>query len=162
MADDEDAASGGGWTPVAAHPGPAHGKARVPAPRPPAERQSDDEESREAAQRSAHGPTVAFPVLVSRTSAAPTGVSGAAPAGVSAATPAGVATAPHTPDPSLIAAATRSTTMVVPIVPTKVPAAPDRSGKDRLPSDERGMLFFVSALLALGTLAIVAMAGFGR
>jgi hypothetical protein len=40
------------------------------------------------------------------------------------------------------------------------PAAPDHT--DRLPSSERGMLVFVSAILGVGTLAIVAMAIFGR
>jgi hypothetical protein len=42
------------------------------------------------------------------------------------------------------------------------PAAPPVRVKDTLPSDERNMLIFVSALLAAGTLAIVAMASIGR
>jgi hypothetical protein len=37
-----------------------------------------------------------------------------------------------------------------------------RIDDDRLPTDERNMLIFVTALLALGTLAIVAMASIGR
>lgn len=40
--------------------------------------------------------------------------------------------------------------------PPPKPQSP--SNPDKLPSDERNMLIFVSALLALGTLAIVAMA----
>jgi hypothetical protein len=42
------------------------------------------------------------------------------------------------------------------------PTVVKRSHDDRLPSDERNMLIFVTALLALGTLAIVAMASIGR
>jgi hypothetical protein len=51
-----------------------------------------------------------------------------------------------------------------PVIPAQAtpakPAAPDHS--DRLPSSERGMLVFVSAILGVGTLAIVAMALFSR
>ena len=46
------------------------------------------------------------------------------------------------------------------IVPSKS-AEPPRN-PDKLPSDERNMLIFVSFLLAAGTLAIVAMASIGR
>jgi hypothetical protein len=62
-------------------------------------------------------------------------------------------------------------TMILPIYapqptpapkPEPVAAAPAAPAKDRLPSDERNMLFFVSAILAAGTLAIVAMASVGR
>ncbi len=42
------------------------------------------------------------------------------------------------------------------------PAAPATPPDDRLPSTERNMLIFVSLLLAVGTLAIVAMASIGR
>jgi hypothetical protein len=42
------------------------------------------------------------------------------------------------------------------------PRIPKAAHGDRLPSDERNMLIFVTALLALGTLAIVAMASIGR
>ncbi len=54
-----------------------------------------------------------------------------------------------------------------PPAPAPAPVAePARRGRarrpDALPSDERNMLIFVSALLAAGTLAIVAMASIGR
>ncbi len=45
----------------------------------------------------------------------------------------------------------------------KKPEAPSvqRAAETKLPSSERGMLLFVAALLALGTVAVVAMLGFG-
>jgi hypothetical protein len=46
--------------------------------------------------------------------------------------------------------------------PAAPPQIPKRAPDDRLPSDERNMLIFVSMLLLLGTLAIVAMASVGR
>jgi hypothetical protein len=49
---------------------------------------------------------------------------------------------------------------------TPAPAPPVKREKprkpDALPSDERNMLIFVSMLLLMGTLAIVAMASIGR
>ena len=80
----------------------------------------------------------------------------------------------HAPSPG------NDATMVLPIyhvpataaAPTNAPAAaattgtPPQRGRgrraDALPSDERNMLIFVSALLAMGTIAIVAMATIGR
>ena len=47
-------------------------------------------------------------------------------------------------------------------VPAEKPATPPPPPDDRLPSTERNMLIFVSLLLAVGTLAIVAMASVGR
>jgi hypothetical protein len=46
--------------------------------------------------------------------------------------------------------------------PVAPPQVPKPAHDDRLPSDERNMLIFVSLLLLLGTLAIVAMASVGR
>jgi hypothetical protein len=51
-----------------------------------------------------------------------------------------------------------------PVIPEAAPppVIPKPAHDDRLPSDERNMLIFVSMLLLLGTLAIVAMASVGR
>ena len=49
-----------------------------------------------------------------------------------------------------------------PATPAATTSGPKLPHPDRLPSDERNMLIFVAALLALGTLAIVAMASFGH
>ncbi|MBO0869573.1 MAG: hypothetical protein J2P15_13505 [Micromonosporaceae bacterium] len=59
---------------------------------------------------------------------------------------------------------TNDETMVLPVFVTgKKPEPPQTqpSPSESLPSSERGMLAFVAALLALGTLAVVAMMGFG-
>lgn len=72
------------------------------------------------------------------------------------------------------AAQARTSTSVAELAPPAparatpaAPAAPAaKSGRtkrpDALPSDERNMLIFVSAILAIGTLAILAMATVGR
>ncbi|HEY1487180.1 MAG TPA: hypothetical protein VGF84_13820 [Micromonosporaceae bacterium] len=72
------------------------------------------------------------------------------------------------PEAARTVAPTPPASVSVPMPPATAAsaAAPPRIPKpvhgDRLPSDERNMLIFVTALLALGTLAIVAMASIGR
>jgi hypothetical protein len=80
-----------------------------------------------------------------------------------------------TAPPSVPAWPARDETMVLPTfvtspkvadeapAPEEKPAAPATPpDDDRLPTTERNMLIFVSLLLAMGTLAIVAMAVVGR
>ncbi|HKT05565.1 MAG TPA: hypothetical protein VJT31_39110, partial [Rugosimonospora sp.] len=56
-------------------------------------------------------------------------------------------------------------TVVLPVFVTgkkpEQPPAHQAMAETRLPSSERGMLLFVAALLGLGTIAVVAMMGFG-
>jgi hypothetical protein len=69
--------------------------------------------------------------------------------------------------PPATAPASIAAAPAAPKAATPPPTTPQKkSGKakrpDALPSDERNMLIFVSALLFAGTLAIVAMASIGR
>ena len=73
--------------------------------------------------------------------------------------PPAIPDAPTSAVPTIPAPANPALPSIAEPAPPSVPKPVDR---DRLPNDERYMLIFVTALLALGTLAIVAMASIGR
>lgn len=77
--------------------------------------------------------------------------------------PGGKELPPTTPQAAAAGHAANDETMVLPVFVTgkKPEPPPTRAEQNKLPPSERGMLLFVAALLGIGTIAVVAMMGFG-